>query len=321
MNVHTISEPVLVEPRLDAKPWGGQRLAEFGVDLGGRSDIGEAVLTSGEAAIRSGTLAGASLRDVMAQNPAGLLGRRGHGIHAASGEFPLLVKLIDAHENLSIQVHPTDALAPPGCVGKTEAWYILDAEPEAVIYAGLNAGVSAADVRGRLEGGESIVPLVRRLGVSAGDVVFLPAGTIHALGAGIVLYEIQQPSQITYRLEDWGRAREMHIEQGMAALDAGSRPQVLRPGIRTPFSRPRPAVECAYFCFEVIQLAPGEHLVATPESGPQVYSCVSGRAELGGGRADVELPAGATAIIFANAGPARLASLHGARVLRGWVPG
>ena len=321
MNVHTIAEPLLVRPRLDAKPWGGRRLATFGIDPDGHTDIGEAVLTSNDVIVAQGSFAGQSIERLVSRNPSGLLGPRGLKLAGPQFDFPLLVKLIDAHENLSIQVHPTDALAPAGMRGKTEAWYIIAAEPDAAVYAGLQAGVSSADVRAQLDAGESIVSLIRTIPVSAGQVLFVPAGTIHALGAGIVLYEIQQQSAITYRLEDWGRAREMHIAQGMAALDANSRPEPRTPGLRTARSRPRPAVECQYFSLEVIQMAPGEHVVIGPEAGPQVFTCVSGQTELGASRTDVPLPAGQTAILFATAGPARLASLHGGRVLRGWIGG
>jgi mannose-6-phosphate isomerase len=321
MNMQTIAEPLPVRPRLDAKPWGGRRLATYGIDLVGQADIGEAVLTSNDVIVADGSYAGESIQRLVSANPAGLLGPRGLALAGPHVDFPLLVKLIDAHEHLSIQVHPSDALAPAGMRGKTEAWYILEAEPESIVYAGLNTGVSSADVRARLESGDSIVPLIRTIPVRAGQVLFLPAGTIHALGAGIVLYEIQQQSAITYRLEDWGRAREMHIAQGLAALDANSRPEPHSPGLRSARSRPRPAVECPYFSLEIIQLAPGDHVVIGPESGPQVFTCVSGHAELGASRFDVPLPAGQTAILFANAGPARLASLHGGRVLRGWIGG
>lgn len=319
MNMQTIAEPLLVNPRLDAKPWGGTRLAEFSIDLKGKTDIGEAVLTSNDVIVAQGPWAGQSIESLVTANPEGLLGRAGraHGRR----EFPLLVKLIDAHQNLSIQVHPDNEHAPPGSNGKTEAWYVLSAEADAVIYAGLHDGITAEDVEVRIDVGESIVPLLRSIAARAGDVLFIPAGTIHALGAGIVIYEIQQQSAVTYRLEDWGRAREMHIAEGLSCLDPASRPVSHAPGLRTARSRPRPAIDCEFFSLEVIQMAPGDHVVIAPEGGPQVFTCIFGEAELGAARSDVPMAAGATAILFANAGPARVSSLHGARVLRGWVPG
>ena len=207
-----------------------------------------------------------------------------------------------------------------GC-GKTEAWYILEAAPGSAVYVGLIDGVGVEEVRERIERGESIVSLLRRIAVEPGDVLYLPAGTIHALGAGIVLYEIQQQSAITYRFEDWGRAREMHIEQGLAALYADHRPAVVSAGTRSADNRSQPVVTCEYFSLEVIEIGLGEQVGIEPESGAQVFTCVFGNAEISVGRHDLALDTGATAILFANAGPARLTSLTGARVLRGWIGG
>jgi mannose-6-phosphate isomerase len=321
MSRDSLTDPLLVTPRLDSKPWGGRRLADFGIDLGGRDDVGEAVLTSNDVIVTNGPHANQTLGDLIARDPDGLLGPTGAEIYAASGEFPLLIKLIDAHQNLSIQVHPTNETAPAGCVGKTEAWYILDAEPGATLYAGLKPGVTRDEVRKCLAAGESMVSLVRTLAVQPGDVVFLPAGTIHALGAGVVLYEIQQPSTITYRLEDWGRAREMHIEQGLAVLDDRSRPQPTRPERRTSGSRSRPAVECAYFSFELVVPGPGDEVWIPAEGGPQVFTCVSGSAALCTTHARIDIRTGETAVLFAGAGESRIAGVTGTRVLRGWVPG
>ena len=317
METVKISEPLLVKPRLDEKPWGGSRLAHFGIDLGGSVHIGEAVLTSNDAVVSEGAHAGQTLGDLVARDPGTLLGPVARRFRSTG--FPLLAKLIDAHENLSIQVHPTDDLAPMDGCGKTEAWFILEAAPGAVVYAGLADGVTLDEVRRRLESGESIVPVVQTVPVAPGDTLFLPAGTIHALGGGIVLYEIQQQSAITYRLEDWGRAREMHIEAGLAALKSEHQPGPRRAEMRTPTDRPRPAVHCPYFSLEVLQFGPGERIEIAPESGPQVYTCVRGATEFGAEQGEVPLAAGSTAVLFADAGPALISSSTGGRVLRAWV--
>ena len=319
MEEATISVPILVQPRLDSKPWGGARLAHFGIDLGGSDQVGEAVLTSNDAIVAQGTYAGQTLGDLVARDPETLLGPVAR--HFRSTGFPLLAKLIDAHENLSIQVHPTDDLAPTDSCGKTEAWFILEAAPGAVVYAGLQDGVAVDEVRRRLETGESIVPLVRTVPVAPGDTLFLPAGTIHALGGGIVLYEIQQQSAITYRLEDWGRAREMHVDVGLAAMDHNLRPEPNRAEMRTSANRPKPAVHCDYFSLEVLQIGPGERIEIARESGPQVFTCVRGATELNAGQRGVTLDAGSTAVLFADAGPARISSSTGGRVLRAWIGG
>jgi mannose-6-phosphate isomerase len=307
----------LVKPRLDEKPWGGNRLAHFGIDLGGSVQVGEAVLTSNDAVVAQGPYAGQTLGDLVARDPEALLGPVARQFRSTG--FPLLAKLIDAHENLSIQVHPTDDLAPTDGCGKTEAWFILEAAPGAVVYAGLEDGVALDEVRRRLETGESIVSLVRTVPVAPGDTLFLPAGTIHALGGGIVLYEIQQQSAITYRLEDWGRAREMHIEAGLAALNPELQPAPNRAEMRTPADRSRPAVNCPYFSLEIMQIEAGEEIEVAPESGPQVFTCVRGETELRTGHGAATLDAGSTAVLFANAGQAQISSSPGGRVLRAWV--
>lgn len=319
MDTPTIPEPILLTPRLDAKPWGSTNLSRFGIDLGGEQAIGEAVLTSDDVLVADGRFAGRSLADLIALNPEGLLGRRGYLLGGAGHHFPLLAKLIDAVEPLSIQVHPTDDIAPEGHLGKTEAWYVLAAEPGAVVWAGLIEGATKADVAAALANEESLEPLIRSLPVQPGEVLFLPAGTIHALGAGVVIYEIQQPSFVTYRLQDWGRAREMHVEAGLAALNDTLRPEPTWPPIRTPDSNPQPAVQCPQFAFEQIQIPAGTAVVLPPEGEPQVVTCIAGEAELIASREDVTLTLGATAVLFASAGPARISSLSGAKVLRAWV--
>ena len=136
---------------------------------------------------------------------------------------------------------------------------------------------------------------------------------------GIAVYEIQQPSTTTYRLFDWNRGREMHVAAGLAALDAASRPHpvTLPPdGDRTA---PIPAVRCEHFALDVLMPGPGEAVVLGPESGPQAFTCAWGEAELSVAGGEALLPAGATAVLFANAGPARVSSLGGARVMRGWL--
>ena len=134
----------------------------------------------------------------------------------------LLVKFIFTDAALSVQVHPDDAQAPAGQRGKNECWYILDAQPGATIALGLDRAMSVNELRaGALDG--SIERAVRRLEVKAGDFVSIPAGTIHAIGPGISLLEVQQNSDVTYRLYDYGRPRELHLEDGVAVASGASR--------------------------------------------------------------------------------------------------
>ncbi len=146
MDTSIITEPILLTPRLDAKPWGSTNLSRFGVDLHGETAIGEAVLTSSDVLVRSGRHAGKTLGELIALNPLGLLGRHGLALGGPYRDFPLLAKLIDAAAPLSIQVHPTNDIAPDGAMGKTEAWYVLSANPGSTIMAGLKPGIATADV-------------------------------------------------------------------------------------------------------------------------------------------------------------------------------
>ncbi len=200
--------PVKVRPRLDAKPWGGRLLADWGIPLPRDEAIGEALLTAPEATVASGPLLGTPLSALASADPAAWVGAR--GLEATGGRpiFPLLVKLIDGHEDLSIQVHPDDrAAAAAGLgTGKTEAYHILAAEPGSVIYLGLEPGVKLEEFAAScLRANGSAAGCLRRVPAEPGLTVLIPAGTPHALGAGILLYEIQQPSNVTFRLDDWGR--------------------------------------------------------------------------------------------------------------------
>lgn len=169
------------------------------------------------------------------------------------GEYPLLVKIIQANDSLSVQVHPDDETAAllegKGAVGKTECWYVLDAAADARLVYGLNGNqghepdreeLSAAIKESRLDSYLNSVP------VKKGDFVFIPAGTVHAIGGGLRLLEVQQSCDITYRLYDWGRPRELHIEKGLASVKGEGRRPIL------PFEG---NFECRYFSLEEIRIS------------------------------------------------------------------
>jgi mannose-6-phosphate isomerase len=179
----------------------------------------------------------------------------------------------------------------------------------------------AADARA----GVSIGPRMRTLPARPGEVVFLPAGTIHALGAGVMVYEIQQPSTITYRLDDWGRVddngnpRELHVEAAIAVSEPALLPELTVPPVRRAGDPATPCVMCEEFALELIELRTGESMTLPPEAGPAVFTAISGGAELAAA-SSVNLTHGDTAVMLAAAGPVRLATLTGTRILRGWVP-
>lgn len=224
-------------PLLHTKVWGGDALARWGQAVRPGDRIGEAWLLSDLAAtsatgagggaavsvVDRGPASGATLHDLVARDARSLLG-------APGAAFPLLVKLLDAREHLSVQTHPSAAYAAAHADAhlKTESWFVLEAQPDAAIYAGLREGVDLADLPAAARE-DRLAPLLRRVPVRAGDCVHLPSGTIHALGPGIVVAEVQTPSDTTFRVYDWGRTdRALHVDAAMACIDPALRPEPVR---------------------------------------------------------------------------------------------
>lgn len=217
--------PLLLQPRFKERVWGGRRLAElYGKPLPAGVRIGESWEVTDRpgdvSVIRNGPWTGRDLRWLMEQHREGLLG----GAADMGGRFPLLVKILDARELLSVQVHPPAEVAEQlGGEPKTELWYVTEADPGAVIYVGLRRGVTREWFEQRLQEGR-VAECIHRFAVRAGDAVFLPSGRLHALGAGIVLFEIQENSDTTYRVYDWdrpgldGRPRELHVREALASI-------------------------------------------------------------------------------------------------------
>jgi mannose-6-phosphate isomerase len=221
----TILRPV---PDLRERVWGGRRL---GPPRG--APIGEAWVAGPSNVIADGPDEGRTLADIAARDGAAFVGRNAA---ARTGDrFPLLVKLIDPAAWLSVQVHPDDETAVrlegPEAIGKAEAWFVLDASSGAEVLAGVRPGVRGSDVRAAIVAGSgTLPPLLVRHSTRAGDALPIPAGTLHAVGPGVFLYEVQQPSDLTYRCDDWGRPatpdRPLHVTQALASVRPGSRPRL-----------------------------------------------------------------------------------------------
>lgn len=315
----------VVEPALDEKLWGGRKLADYGLRLPEHARIGEALVTADNAAISSGMAAGRTLGDVVRDDRGSALGTVARAAVGNRDVFPLLVKLIDASENLSIQVHPNDEQAAPhNRLGKTEAWHVLSAVPGSCFYVGLQNGVSPETflkVAARADG--SSADLLRKIPAQPGTTILLPAGTVHALGAGVMVYEIQQPSDITYRLDDWGRLdangspREMHLEAGVAAMRPDLRPDLIAP-VELPSNEGRRhlLVACRKFALEWIALPGGGRYFVPGLDGPQVLTVLSGAVQLG----EQSLAAARSGVVWPSTSPAILEASVPSVVLRGWVP-
>jgi mannose-6-phosphate isomerase len=176
--------------------------------------IGEAWLTGPQCLIETGDQQGRTLSELAEAYPDALLGPHRNEV----GDYPLLVKILFPHEKLSVQVHPDDKLAQQigEPRGKTECWYVLEAQPGAAIALGLKAGSTVEAMRKAI-GDHTLEAMLEQVPVVKGDMIFVDAGTVHAIGPGVVLLETQQTSDITYRLYDYGRPRELHIDRGLAA--------------------------------------------------------------------------------------------------------
>ena len=250
--------PLLLQPAIKNYLWGGHRLQNELALLYGTTDdiIAEAWMLScnpaGESVIRNGPLAGKTLAEGLS------LGQESGPIR-----FPILIKVIDAAKDLSIQVHPTDEYASENesGTGKTEMWYVLDAQKDAHIYYGFSQPISKDEMRQRIEN-HTIVDVLNRVPVKPGDVFLIQAGTIHFIGAGILIAEIQQNSDITYRVYDYDRrdaaglARELHIEKALAVTDTTYVPgPAMTPDVTQMdgYRRTRLAA-CAYFTVDLVDV-------------------------------------------------------------------
>lgn len=308
--------PLRFEPIYQYRLWGGRRLADvLSAPLPGDGPIGEAWVLSDRddhaSRVANGPLKDRTIGQLMEQSPAQLLGTRAGRFR----RFPLLLKFLDAREMLSVQVHPTDArtdLLPPGETGKTEAWVVLEADSASRIYAGLKPGTTADDLRRALTNGTVAERLVC-FTPKSGDGVFLPAGTVHALGGGVVVFEVQQNSDVTFRLYDWehvdartGQPRALQVDQALACIEVAKGDA----GLVTPvMEATTPAGRESLFCcehFRLWRLRGRSPFIVGAAGVPRVLICIegAGQVEHGGaahavGKGDVLLlPAVVGACVF-----------------------
>lgn len=316
--------PIVLKAALDPKPWGGRALARFGFELPPEIPIGEAHLTSAESIVRNGPFAGQALGSLVAIDSGLLAGERGLAATGGLPLFPLLIKLIDARDVLSVQVHPDDEAAQPlGGVGKTEAWHVLDAAPGSLLYLGLNDPADMPELARRSRAGERTGDLLCAHRARAGETLLIPAGTIHAIGAGLLIYEIQQPSGITYRFDDWGRVgsdglpRELHIEESLGVARPDLQPKPIEP-VETGPGRSL-LVAHRYFSLERIALAAGRSINIDHPRSPAVVTLLAGRAEIEAASARVSIGPGETAIVPPGDLPATIRANADLIALHGWV--
>ena len=255
--------PLKFKPLLMERIWGGDALSRFGKPITPGQKIGETWEISdrddAQSVVINGPLAGRTLRQLLSED---LLGRNCRG----AKRFPLLIKLLDSRERLSLQVHPPAAVASKlGGEPKTEMWYILDAATDAHLIAGLKRGVT----REQFE--RDPAACVHRFPVHTGDSIFIPSGRVHAIDAGLVIVEIQQNSDTTYRVFDWGRTgRQLHLTESLASIDFND--------FQPPLN-PLP-IECEHFRVEKIEVK-DSFAGNCDGSSFQVLACITGHIAVG----------------------------------------
>ena len=282
-SVFAVLSPFRIDPYFRTRVWGFRDLRpwyDYVVEGLDREPIGEVWLTGDDCRIATGPHKGKTLAALFAEQPEALLGKK-----ASSAGSPLLIKVIFAQEKLSVQVHPDDQLSrkygEPR--GKTECWYALSADHRARVALGLKSGVSLEDVRseildGTLENSLQVLP------VSAEDMIFVDAGTVHAIWPGSVLLETQQYSDLTYRMYDYGRPRELHIEKSLEATKLTTRAGKVPPRVLADRTI---LIDQDYFCVERMPVRFSRSSTTLPAPGE---------------------PAPGLSYLFAAAGSARITS-------------
>jgi len=312
--------PFRLAPWFSPRPWGRRDLRPWYGDeafRGTAEPVGEAWLTGPESVVETGPLQGWKLAVVAAEAGEQLLGASEAG--ARSCEFPLLVKLLFPADKLSVQVHPDDehaqAMGEPR--GKTECWYVLEAGPGATIGLGLKPGASADVVRAAIAGG-TLEEWMQWVPVEVGDMVFVDAGTVHAIGPGMVLLETQQTCDITFRMYDYGRLRELHVEQALMVMRSQTAAGKVAAREMDGFVR---LIEQKYFTVDRYDVGAGNE--ARMDGG--VPTCLAGLRGRGTvecpGVDPVELSPGRAVIVPASAAEAVVRSDGGVSFARCFAPG
>ncbi len=304
--MNLLNEPLVFRPVYKNYLWGGDKIADRYTRTQAPHPCAESWEISahpdGMSVVACGTYAGRTLRDLVSEFGVDLVG----GKAPDPNRFPLLFKIIDARSKLSVQVHPNNANAAlTAGAPKSEMWYVLECEQGAALYAGLKEKTGADDLLAALESGKP-ADLLNRLTITPGQALFIPGGLVHAIGAGTLIYEVQQSSNTTYRLFDWnrtdaqGNARELHIEQSLKTIDWA----LPTPGMLTP---PRPeskttasVLSCEFFTMRRLTLT--EPLaIQTDGSTFTALFTSTGSARLRCGNGCIDLKCGSSALIPASA--------------------
>lgn len=293
--------PFLLKPCFAARIWGKTDLNPWYPETGLEGPVGEAWLTGEGCLVATGPYTGKTMKEMALDFP-GQLG---------NGEYPLLVKMLFPSDKLSVQVHPDDEDAKRIGLprGKTECWYVLEAKPGASVACGFRSGVTWDGVRAAVGEG-TLENMLEMVPVKEGDMVFVDAGTVHAIGPGLVLLEVQQTCDVTYRLYDYGRARELHLEQGLAVVKLKTGAGKIDSSEERGFTR---LIETKHFVVDRFVVAAGD----TFEMPMDGIGCVVG---LQGEAAINEVKFGPGHAVVMSVGSVAVSSRQGATVMRCWEP-
>jgi mannose-6-phosphate isomerase len=311
--VTSSSAPFRLKPFFSPRPWGKPNLKPWYEDTGTTELVGEAWLTGPQSVVETGPLAGRTLGDVAEEYADELL------TPGAVAEFPLLVKMLFPDAKLSVQVHPNDAEAQAIGLqrGKTECWYVLEAEPGATIALGLKPGTTIEGMRAAIADG-SMESLMEWVPVSVGEMIFVDAGTVHAIGPGVVLLETQQTCDTTYRLYDYGRPRELHLEKGLTISKLHTAAGKVAPVEMDGFTR---VITQKYFVVDRFEVAAGATVSLADVTGvSECLVCLKGSGTVKSSEGDVELKVGEAVVVPVKASGVTVTAGEGLTFFRCFEP-
>ena len=318
--------PLRFQPIFRRYLWGGRRLkTALSKQIGDGNDYAESweVVDHGQdqSVVAVGTLAGTTLHELNRR-----YGRELFGDRDAPSSFPLLFKFLDANQQLSVQVHPNDAQAAkqqPPDFGKTEAWFIVHADPGSLVYAGLQKGIDRETLQRQIEQG-STRNCMHQFQPRAGDCIFIPAGVVHALGAGLVVAEIQQSSDTTFRLFDWnrlgpnGKPRDLHVEQALQVIDFDCGPVAPRQPRPTENASKARLVECNYFTWDRWEFDGTQRMGGDNRS--HILAVIRGLAFVEGDPLEQPLDRGQTMLLPASLGTVAIRATEPTIILDAYIP-
>jgi mannose-6-phosphate isomerase len=321
--------PLRFEPIFQYRLWGGRRLGDWlSAPLPGDGPIGEAWLLSDRddypSRVADGPLKGFTMAQLIARSPALFLGE----LAGRFQRFPLLLKFLDVTKLLSVQVHPRDDqadLIPKGDTGKTEAWVVLEATPEGRIYAGLKPGTTQADLRAL--SARTAEAHLASFAPRVGQAVLIEAGTVHAVGNGVVVFEVQENSDVTFRLYDWdhidpstGRKRALQVEQALACVNFGQAaigPVTPVVEVTQPVRRER-LIQCSHF--HLWRLCGAAPFTVGAVNAPRVLVCINGSGHVEHDGAEFAMERGAVMLLPAAVGACRFRPVGSVELLEIGVP-